>query len=328
MHGKIGLEEHFAIQETAEDFLKLLKPDKRAAASRKIIDLMETRIQEMDKYGMQMMILSLNSPAIQAIYDRKRAVEVAKKANDEMAEAVARKPKRFRGFAALPMQDVDEAIKEMHRAVSDLGCVGVLVNGFSNIDDPENYKYLDDPMYRPFWAELEKTDTPFYMHPRDSMPCNVLQTEGHPWLVGAAWTYGVETAVHTLRLMCSGLFDEFPKLKYIMGHLGEMLPFTIFRTQSRILRENRGIPAKRPLSEYMKDNMWFTTSGQFRTQALWNTIMEFSSTRVLFATDYPFEDVSEACEWFDSCTLSETDRYLIGRQNSIDLFHLDNSDGV
>jgi len=322
MQGKIGLEEHFAIKETAGDSLKYFRPDEQVAVTKKIMDLMDVRIREMDEYGMQMMVLSLNSPAVQAIYDRKKAVEIAKKANDEMAEAVARNPKRFRGFAALPMQDVDEAIKEMYRAVKDLGCVGVLVNGFSNIDDPENYKYLDDPIYRPFWAEVEKIDTPFYLHPRDSMPCNLHQVEGHPWLLGAAWTFGVETAVHTLRLMCSGLFDEFPKLKYILGHLGEMLPFTIFRTQSRILKTGRGIPAKRPLSEYMNDNMWFTTSGQFRTQALWNTIAEFSSTRVLFATDFPFEEVSDACTWFDNCSISETDRYLIGRQNSIDLFHL------
>lgn len=324
MLGKIGLEEHFAISDTLGDSERYFQPEEWPMFSKRILDLMQIRIDEMDKYGMDMMILSLNSPAIQAIYDKKRAVEVARKANDEMAEAIARNPKRFRGFAALPLQDPDEAIREMHRAVKDLGCVGVLVNGYSNIDDPNNYKYLDDPIYKPFWAEVEKMDVPFYMHPRDSMPENAKQVEGHPWLAGAAWTFGVETAVHTLRLMCSGLFDEFPKLKYILGHLGEMLPFTIFRTQSRIAREKRGIPAKRPLYEYMKDNMWFTTSGQFRTQALWDTIMEFSASRILFATDFPFEEVGNACEWFDGCTLSETDRYAIGRENSINLFHLEN----
>jgi len=322
MQGKIGLEEHFAVQETIGDSQRFPNPDVWPIISKRLLDLMELRIKEMDEHGMQMMILSLNSPAIQAIHDRKRAVEVAKIANDAMADAVSKYPKRFRGFAALPMQDVDEAIKEMHRAVKELGCVGVLVNGYSNIDDPDNYKYLDDPIYRPFWAELEKLNVPFYMHPRDSMPENSKQCDGHPWLLGAAWTFGVETAVHTLRLMCSGIFDEHPKLKYILGHLGEMLPFTIWRTQSRIQLENRGVPAKRPLYEYMKDNMYFTVSGQFRTQALWNTMMEFSPTKILFATDYPFEQVSTACEWFDNCTLSETDRQLIGRQNAIELFNL------
>lgn len=324
MLGKIGLEEHFAIPETLGDSERYFHPDEWPKFSKRILDLMQIRIDEMDKHGMDMMILSLNSPAIQAIFDKKKAVEVARKANDEMAEAIAKNPKRFRGFAALPLQDPDEAIKEMQRAVNDLGCVGVLVNGYSNIDNPDDYKYLDDPVYRPFWAEVERMDVPFYLHPRDSMPENSKQIDGHPWLAGAAWTFGVETAVHTLRLMCSGLFDEYPKLRFILGHLGEMLPFTIFRTQSRIAREKRGIPAKRPLYEYMKDNMWFTTSGQFRTQALWDTIMEFSASRILFATDFPFEEVGTACEWFDNCSLSETDRYAIGRQTSIDLFKLEN----
>jgi len=322
MKGKIGLEEHFAIQETIGNSQRYFHPEAWPEFSRRLLDLMEIRINEMDKYGMQMMILSLNSPAIQAIYDRKQAVEVAKKANDTMAEAIQKNPKRFRGFAALPMQDVDAAILEMHRAVKDLGCVGVLVNGYSQIDSPDEYKYLDDPIYKPFWAEVEKLDVPFYMHPRDAMPCNAQSYEGHPWLIGAAWSFGVETATHTLRLMCAGLFDEFPKLKYILGHLGEMLPFCIWRAQSRIAIEKRGIPAKRPLYEYMSDNMWYTVSGQFRTQALWNTIAEFGANRLLFATDFPFEEVGTACNWFDNCDIGENDRQIIGRDNSIKLFNL------
>jgi 2,3-dihydroxybenzoate decarboxylase len=322
MLGKIGLEEHFAITETLGDSEKFHPPGVWPALSRNLLDLMEIRLREMDENGMEMMILSLNSPAIQMIYEPQKAAEIAKKANDEMAEAIAKNPKRFRGFAALPMQDPDAAITEMHRAVKDLGCVGVLVNGYSQIGSSEKYVYLDDPMYRPFWAELEKLDVPFYNHPREPMPCNDKQIEGHPWLAGAAWTFGVETAVHTLRLMCSGLFDEFPKLKYILGHLGETLPFCIWRTQNRIEKEARGVPAKRPLPEYMAKNMWFTTSGQFRTASLLNTMMEFGSDRILFATDFPFEEVKDACDWFDACSISDNDRLKIGRENSVNLFKL------
>jgi len=322
MKGKIGLEEHFAIEETLGDSFIFLPDDVRPVISAKITDLMKIRLEEMDKGGMDMMILSLNSPAIQTIWDPVRAVEIAKKANDTMADAIAKNPTRFRGFAALPLQDVDEAIKEMHRAVKDLGCVGALVNSFSQIGDADTYKYLDDPIYEPFWAELEKLDVPFYLHPRDMMPCNKGFIEGHPWLAGAAWTFGVETATHTLRLLCSGLFDRHPKIKYILGHLGETLPFCIWRADARMKKEKRGAPAKRPLYEYMSENFWFTTSGQFRTPALWNTMMEFSSSRVLFATDFPFEEVGEACEWFDNCSIGDTDKYLIGRKNSIDLFKL------
>ena len=322
MKGKIGLEEHFAIQETLGDSERYFPKDVWPKFSARIMDLMKERIEEMDAGGMDMMILSLNSPAIQAIYDPARAVEVAKKANDTMAEAIAKNSKRFRGFAALPLQDVDAAIIEMQRAVKDLGCVGVLVNGYSQIGDADSYKYLDDPIYEPFWAELEKLDVPFYMHPRDMMPCNAHSVDGHPWLFGAAWTFGVETATHTLRLLCSGLWDRHPHLKYILGHLGETLPFCIWRVDSRIAIERRGVPAKRPLYEYMAENFWFTTSGQFRTPALWNTMTEFSSSHVLFATDFPFEEVSVACKWFDNCSIGDLDKELIGRQNSVELFRL------
>ena len=322
MKGKIGLEEHFAIPETVGDSERYIPPHLWAKISTKIMDFMSVRIEEMDAGGMDMMILSLNSPAIQMIHEPARAVEVSRIANDVMAEAISKQPKRFRGFAALPMQDVDAAIIEMQRSVKELGCVGVLVNGYSQIGDPDTYKYLDDPMYEPFWAELEKLDVPFYMHPRDMMPCNAHIVDGHPWLYGAAWTFGVETATHTLRLLCSGLWDRYPKIKYILGHLGETLPFCIWRVDSRIAREQRGVPAKRPLYEYMSENFWFTTSGQFRTPSLMNTMHEFSSSHVVFATDFPFKDVSDACKWFDNCAISDTDKYLIGRQNSIDLFKL------
>ena len=323
MKHKIGLEEHFAIPETLGDSERYFEADVWKEFAYRITDFMDFRIREMDKYGMDLMILSLNSPAIQCIPNREKAITVAKKANDVMADAIAKRHDRFRGFAALPMQDVDAAIEEMHRAVKDLGCVGVLVNGFSQIDTEDNYKYLDDPIYRPFWAELEKLDVPFYMHPREPMPCNLGMMKGHPWLEGAAWAFGVETATHTLRLMCSGLFDEHPNIKYILGHLGETLPFCIWRCQNRINKTGRGIPAKRSLVEYMQKNMYFTTSGQFRTPALLNTMQEFGSDHILFATDFPFEEVSDACEWFDACPIGEEDRYKIGRSNSEKLFKLE-----
>ena len=323
MKGKIGVEEHFAIPETLGCSERYFDKAVWPGFQKKILDLMEIRIDEMDKYGMDMMILSLNSPAIQAIHDRKEAILTAQKANDAMAEAIQRNPKRFQGVAALPMQDPDAAIKELHRSVTELGCKGVLVNSFSQIDTPDDYKYLDDPIYRPFWAELEKLDVPLYLHPREPMPCNIQMLEGHPWLEGAAWAFGMDTATHILRLLCSGIFDEYPKLKLITGHLGETLPFCIWRTQNRISKTDRGLPAKKPLMEYMTENVWMTVSGQYRTQALLNTMMEFGTDKIMFATDFPFEDVKDGCVWFDNCSISEADRYKIGRKNAIDLFKLD-----
>lgn len=319
---KIGLEEHFAIPDTLGGSLIYFKGESDLRTTR-LLDFLDLRLKEMDSYGMDLMILSLNSPAIQEIYDKQKAIDIARRANDKLAEAIARRQDRFRGFAALPLQDPDAAIEELHRAVKDLGLVGALVNGYSQIDTPDNYKYLDDPMYRPFWAEVEKMDVPFYLHPREPMPCNAGALEGHYWIHGAPWAFGVETATHALRLMCSGLFDEYPRLKLILGHLGEGLPFLIWRCQNHLNKRRRGMPAKRPLPDYMNENVWVTTSGQFHTPPLLCTILQMGVDRILFSTDYPFEEVSDACHWFDTCPISEPDRKKIGRENVIKLFKLD-----
>ena len=321
---KIGLEEHFAIPETLEGAVEYFKDfvgqtDMRTA---RLLDVLDLRLKEMDEHGMDIMIMSLNSPAIQEIFEVSKAIDVSRQANDSLADAIAQKQDRFRGLAALPLQDPCEAIKEMHRAVDELGFVGVLVNGYSQIGDKDTYKYLDDPMYLDFWAEVEKMDIPFYMHPREPMPCNYGQLEGHYWLNGAPWSFGVETATHTLRLMCSGLFDKYPKLKLVLGHLGEGLPFLIWRCSHFLQKRSRGMPAKRKLEEYLNENVWVTTSGQFHFPPLLCTMLQMGADRILFSTDYPFEDVSDASKWFDSCPISEGDRYKIGRQNAMDLFKL------
>ncbi|MBQ9931609.1 MAG: amidohydrolase [Firmicutes bacterium] len=324
MLGKIGLEEHFAIEETLGPSMGFASA--RVGFKEKLLDLLEIRLDLMDKYGMDMMILSLNSPAIQAIYNKQEAIDVAKKANDIMANAFAQKPNRFRGFAALPMQDPDAAIEELHRAVDELGCVGVLVNGFSQIDDKDNIVYLDDPRYRPFWAELEKSGKPFYLHPRKMHPKHAGLIDGHPWLDGATWGFTVETATHALRLLSCGIFDEYPDLKILIGHLGETLPFLVGRIDNRmniVRKAGFGPPAQKPFYEYMAKNVWLTTSGQFQTAPLLATMMEFGSDKIMFATDWPFEEVQEACEWFDACPISELDRQKIGRDNAIKFFGLD-----
>jgi len=226
------------------------------------------------------------------------------------------------GYAAVPLQDVDEAIKEMRHAIMDLGFVGVNVNGFVQIGSFENCTYLDDERYRPFWSEAEKLNAPVYLDPRDPMPGSFRAIDGHPWLGSATWAFGVETASHALRLMASGVFDEYPNTKLILGHLGEALPFCIWRAQNHILKKPMGIPAKKPLMEYMQENVWFATSCQFRTAPLWDTIMEFGSDHILFAVDYPYENIDEGCDWFDNCAISESDRYKIGRGNAETLFSL------
>lgn len=324
MQGKIGLEEHFAIPETLQDSAGFLADESWTELSARLIDIQERRLREMDDNGMEMMILSLNAPAIQAIPNRAKAIEMAKRANDFLAEQVALRPNRFQGFAALPMQDPDAATQELERCMKDYGFRGALVNGFSQIDTPENVVYYDAPQYEDFWAKAEQLDAPFYLHPRNPIQSWAQIYNGHPWLMGPTWAFAQETAVHALRLMASGLFDRHPGLKIVLGHLGEGLPFNMWRVDNRNgwVKAPKSYPAKKPLAEYFQQNFWLTTSGNFRTQTLIDAMMEIGADRILFSTDWPFENVDHACTWFDATSISEADRLKIGRTNAVDLFKL------
>jgi 2,3-dihydroxybenzoate decarboxylase len=322
--GKIALEEHFAIQDTLQDSAGFLPESVWSELSHRLLDIQEKRLGEMDKNGVEMMLLSLNAPAVQAIADPKQANELAKKANDYLAEQVAKRPNRFQALAALPMQDPDMAIRELQRCVKELGFVGSLVNGFSQVVDPNKAVYYDLKQYWPFWAENEKLDVPFYLHPRNPLPADAVIYDGHPWLLGPTWAFGQEAAVHSLRLMCSGLFDAYPNLKIVLGHMGEGLPYSIWRCDNR--NGWTGVPpqypAKKKLAEYLQANFWITTSGNFRTQTLIDAILEIGADRILFSTDWPFENVDHAANWFDVATISEADRLKIGRTNTEKLFKL------
>src|SRR6187431_3314122 len=225
MKGKIGLEEHFAIDDTLMDSKGFFPEETWVEVRDRIIDLHGRRLRLMDEFGMEMMILSLNAPAIQAIPDPKKANEIARKANDYLAEQVKKRPDRFQALAALPLQDPDLAAKELQRCVKDLGMVGSLANGFSQIGDPNTIAYLDEKQYWPFWGVCAELDVPFYLHPRNPLPQDSRIYKGAEWLLGPTWAFGHETAVHSLRLMGSGLFDKYPDLQIILGHMGEGLPF-------------------------------------------------------------------------------------------------------
>lgn len=324
MQGKIGLEEHFATPETLDDSKGFLGDHVWPELEKRLLDLEGYRLAQMDAHGMQMMILSLNAPAVQAVFETRKAVETARHANDALAAAVARHPDRFRAFAALAMQDPDAATRELQRCVKELKFVGALVNGFSQIGAKESMVYLDDPRYRGFWAECEKLGVPFYLHPRNPLPSAAQIYEGHPWLLGPTWAFGQETAVHALRLMASGLFDRHPKLQIVLGHMGEGLPYSIWRVDNRNAwtKAPPRYPAKKRLGEYFRGNFHLTTSGNFRTQTLIDAILEVGADRIMFSTDWPFENVDHAALWFDDCPISEADRVKIGRGNAEKLFKL------
>lgn len=317
---KIAIEEHFAVPEMADDAAKLLPRELWPNLRRYLLDIHGKLLADMDAYGIEMTVLSLNSPGIQSIPGKRQAIESARRANDYLAEQVAKRPARFQGMAALPLQDPDAAAQELVRCVKQLGFKGALVNGFSQIDKEDSVFYYDLPQYWPFWATMESLNVPFYLHPRYPVE-NRTDLDGHPWLRGSVWSFGIETATHALRLMASGLFDKYPRLTIVLGHLGETLPNAIWRIDHRLSNMPRGIPAKKKLAEYLRNNFYVTTSGNFCTQTLISTIFSLGADRILFSADYPFEKISEAADWFDSLdAISETDRLKIGRTNAEKLF--------
>jgi predicted TIM-barrel fold metal-dependent hydrolase len=168
-------------------------------------------------------------------------------------------------------------------------------------------------------------DVPFYLHPRNPLPQHAHIYSGHPWLLGPTWAFAQETAVHALRLMASGLFDVHPNLRIVVGHLGEGLPYSIWRVDNRNawVKAPKTYPAKRPLGEYFRKNFYITTSGNFRTQTLIDAMLEISADHILFSADWPFENIDHAANWFDACTISEVDRLKIGRTNALKLFKFD-----
>jgi len=324
MQGKIALEEHFAIPETLMDSAGFVPESYWPEPKERLLDIQDKRLRQMDEQGVEMMILSLNAPAVQAIPDARKANDIAIRANDYLAEQVARRPDRFQAFAALPMQDPDLAIAELDRAVNTLGFKGALVNGFSQVGDGKTPIYYDLDRYWPFWAKVEQLDVPFYLHPRNPLAQDSRIYEGHEWLLGPTWAFGQETAVHALRLMGSGLFDQHPGLRIIIGHMGEGLPYSMWRIDHRNgwVKTPPRYKAKKKICEYFNAHFYLTTSGNFRTQTLIDALLEVGADRILFSADWPFENVDHAAQWFDSATISEADRKKIGRDNALRLFKL------
>jgi 2,3-dihydroxybenzoate decarboxylase len=323
MQGKVTLEDHFAVEETLGDsqpFGAHVWPELR----HRLLDFQDQRLRLMDASGVEIMVVSLNAPAIQAIPDAREAAEAARRANDVLAAEVARRPDRFVGIAALAMQDPEIATRELERCVTQLGFKGALVNGFSQVATPDTSVYYDLPQYRPFWSEVERLGVPFYLHPRNPLPGAIPGYEGHPWLIGPTWGFAAETAVHALRLIGSGLFDAHPRLQIILGHLGEGLPYYLWRIDNRNnwMKAPHKYAARKRVVDYVRANFHLTTSGHYSTPALMNAIAELGVDRVMFSVDYPFEDISDAASWFDNAPLSDDDRRKIGRTNALRLFGL------
>ncbi len=325
MQGKIAFEEHMAIRETLEETRSFAGDSgKWDDFTRQILDLEDERLGKMDETGIEFAILSLNAPGIQGILDTNEAIEVSKKANDTMADAVSKHPKRYGGFAALPMQDPDAAAKELTRCVKELGFKGAMVNGFTQKDTPDSAIYYDIPEYRSFWATVQELDVPFYLHPRMQIPARAQNYQDHPWLMSAPWGFAVETSIHSLRLCGSGLFEDYPKLKIIIGHLGEHIPYDLWRIDARMRFSRRGYRGERPLGEYFLQNFLVTTSGNFCDPTFKCAHEVLGTDRLFFSADYPFEKMEDAADWYDATdVMTAEEKKKIGRDNAIKLFNLD-----
>jgi gamma-resorcylate decarboxylase len=286
---------------------------------------MSQRLEDMDRYGIQVMVLSLTQPGVQGVCDRAEAIATAQRLNDQLADLVAQRPERFAAFAALPLQDPSAAADELERAITRLGFKGALINGFSNIDNERTVQYLDEPPVWEFWERAAGLGAPVYLHPRDPLITQRRIYEGYPALVGSPFGFGIETATHSLRLMLSGLFDRFPGLRIIVGHLGEGLPFLLPRVDHRLRHAHPDSHGKhqRPLMDYLRDNFYLTTSGIWRTQALLNTLLEVGADRILFSMDYPYENMQEQSDWFETLPIGEGDKEKIARDNARALMTLD-----
>lgn len=326
MTGKIALEEHWelpGLDATGEH--NFTEPNYFAEVERRLTEV-DDRLKDMDRNGIEVTILSLTQPGIEGITDTKAAVDTAKRANDYVAkEMVGGHPDRFRFFASVPLQDPDAAAAELERAVKELGAVGALVNGYTNIGDENTARYLDEAPVDVFWSKVSELGVPVYLHPRIPLPNQQRIYQGYEGLLGSAWGFGQETATHALRLILSGLFDRHPNVNIILGHCGEGLPFTLPRVEHRLRHQRREThgPHKLPPTAYLRQNFYLTTSGVFRTSTLLTTLLEVGVDRVLFSVDYPYESTDEIAPWFDSAPISDNDRIRIGRTNAANLFGVD-----
>jgi 2,3-dihydroxybenzoate decarboxylase len=324
MQDKIALEEHYESADfPATGSHEFTKPDYFSEVQRRLREVDE-RVSDMDSNGIGVSILSLTQPGIEGITDARKAVDTARRMNDHAATLVARHPERLRAFACVPLQEPEKAADELERAVRNLGFVGALINGYSNIGDENTARYLDESEVESFWARVEALGVPVYLHPRIPLPNQQRIYRGYEGLLGSAWGFGVETATHALRLMLSGLFDRHPKLTVILGHLGEGLPFTLPRVEHRLRRQRPETQGKhqKPPTHYLRENFFLTTSGVFRSQTLLDALLEVGADRILFSVDYPYESMFELAPWFDACPISHNDRVKIGRTNAEHLFRL------
>lgn len=316
MVSKIALEEHFLCP-GFEDYWATtigdVAPDALRRITARLSDFGESRIEMMDRAGIAKAVLSLAGPGVQIEPDRAIAIKMAARSNDLLARELQKRPDRYAGFGHLAMQDASAAAEELERCIRDLGFCGVMINGHTN------GQYLDHPSLVPFWERVAALRAPIYVHPVDpSSPSPVL--DGHPALRRATWEWGFETGSHALRLVFGGVFARFPDARVILGHLGETLPYLLWRFDSRA--RLYGVTLPRSPSDYIRSNIFVTTSGMFSAEPLNCAIAALGHESVMFSSDYPFESTEEAGRFMDEVALSEDVRVDIAFNNAKRILNL------
>lgn len=315
---KIALEEHFMTSAMApywEATVEDLPPDLYRMVLGRLTDFGEQRLSVMDAAGIETSVLSLAGPGVQAEPDAAVAVRVAAEANDALAAVIQRNPSRYAGFAHLPVQDPKAAARELARCVRELGLKGALVNGQTH------GLYLDDPRCDPIWEAAAGLGVPIYLHPADP-EAQYAGWAGHKVLTRAAWGWTVETAGHALRCVFGGVFDRFPRARLVLGHMGETLPYLLWRLDSRYKLYKAERPLQRAPSDYVRHNILVTTSGQCAAEPLACAIAALGEDRIMFSVDYPFEDTAIAAAFIDNAPVSDAVRAKICHGNAAALLGL------
>lgn len=282
-----------------------------------LLDVEEQRLPQMDEYGVDMHLLTLTAPGVQ-MFDADTATELAALSNDRLAEICARRPTRFAGLGSFAPHSPKRAAKEVERVMGELKLNGLIVNGHTNGD------YFDDYRFWPIFEAAEALDATIYIHPRG--PSDTLKGPLQDYAMDSAmWGYGVEVGTNMLRMMAGGVFDRFPKLRICVGHMGEMVPFFIWRINfmnSRAQKVGRAPKTQRSMEEYFRDNFVFTTSGVEDPLALRYAIDRMGIDNVIWAIDYPYQPMKPAVDFIENFACTDAERHALCHGNAERVFHI------
>jgi predicted TIM-barrel fold metal-dependent hydrolase len=300
----IAIEEHYWDRELAAQTVEV---ERNPRVTERLFDLGELRLKEMDEAGVDIQVLSHGSPSAQTLTGVS-AVELTQRVNDRLAAFVASKPDRFAAFGALPTCDPKASADELERMVDKLGFKGAMIHGLAN------GMFVDDKRFWPIYERAQSLDVPIYLHPSIPHPA-VMDAyykdyvKDFPMVIRAAWGFTVETATQAIRMVLSGVFDAYPRLKVIIGHLGETLPFLVWRIDQSLSRPG----GTRSLSfrDVFCSHFYITTSGNFSNPALLCCMQEMGIDRILFAIDWPFVQNPLGTTWMETVPICEEDKVKI-----------------